>query len=78
MQSSSERRHLDCGFDFGMTYGSVGQGYIEVHHVLPLHASGPVLTRLTDLVLLCSNCHRMIHRSSAWLSPDELRSRLNR
>lgn len=65
-----------CGFDFGATYGEVGEGYIEVHHVLPLHASGPTITRLTDLALLCSNCHRMIHRARPWLTPEELRDRL--
>lgn len=65
-----------CGFDFAAIYGEVGDGYIEVHHVLPLHASGPTTTRIDDLALLCSNCHRMIHRASPWLTPDELRNRL--
>lgn len=65
-----------CEFHFGATYGEVGDGYIEVHHVLPLHASGPTTTRLADLVLLCSNCHRMIHRARPWLAPEELRERL--
>lgn len=65
-----------CGFDFAEVYGVVGDGYIEVHHVLPLHASGPITTRLDDLALLCSNCHRMIHRARPWLTPDELRERL--
>lgn len=65
-----------CGFSFGATYGDLGDGYIEVHHVLPLHASGPTTTRLDDLALLCSNCHRMIHRARPWLTPSELRDRL--
>lgn len=62
-----------CSFDFGNTYGQRGQDYIEVHHVLPLHASGPTTTRLTDLALLCANCHRMIHRGNPWLTPKELK-----
>ena len=45
-----------CTFEFTATYGPLGDGYIEVHHKLPLHASGPVKTRLEDLALLCSNC----------------------
>lgn len=65
-----------CGFDFGRVYGQLGEGYIEVHHRLPLHASGPRVTKLSDLALLCSNCHRMIHRSKEWLTPEELRERL--
>jgi 5-methylcytosine-specific restriction protein A len=36
-----------CAFDFGKAYGTLGEGYIEVHHILPLHASGPTKTRLT-------------------------------
>ena len=33
----------------------------------------------TDMVVLCANCHRMIHRSrDGMLSPDELRSLLRR
>lgn len=65
-----------CEFDFGQAYGTVGEGYIEVHHRLPLHASGPRVTRLEDLSLVCSNCHRMLHRSKKWLAPEDLRGRL--
>lgn len=61
-----------CGFDFHAAYGAHGQGYIECHHVVPLHASGETRTRLSDLVLICANCHRMIHRRDPWLTPDEL------
>ncbi|WP_209323178.1 HNH endonuclease [Brevibacterium renqingii] len=63
-----------CGFDYSIIYGDRGDGYIEVHHVLPLHASGQTITRLGDLVLLCANCHRMIHRRHPWLEPDELKA----
>lgn len=61
-----------CGFDFAQTYGKRGQEYIECHHRTPLHVSGPVSTRVTDLALLCSNCHRMIHRGRPWLTVEEL------
>lgn len=62
-----------CEFDFGGTYGPRGAGYIECHHVVPLHISGETRTKAKDLALLCSNCHRMIHRSRDWLTPNELR-----
>ena len=29
-------------------------------------------TKLVDLVLLCSNCHRMVHRKKPWLNLEEL------
>lgn len=67
-----------CEFDFHATYGERGREFIEVHHVVPLHASGETITRLADLALLCSNCHRMIHRRVPWLTPDELRDLVRR
>ena len=63
-----------CGFDFKATYGDHGDGYIECHHIIPLSESGETQTRLADLILICSNCHRMIHRRSPWLKPEELRA----
>jgi len=62
-----------CGFDFRATYGERGDGCIECHHVVPLHASGETRTSLDDLILICANCHRMVHRKRPWLKPDELR-----
>jgi 5-methylcytosine-specific restriction protein A len=63
-----------CGFDFAEHYGEHGKGFIECHHTKPvseLEAGGA--TKLSDLVMLCSNCHRMIHRSRPWLTLDALR-----
>ena len=62
-----------CGFDFGKTYGDRGQGFIECHHVEPLHQTGERATNINDLALLCSNCHRMIHRKPPWPTPAQLR-----
>jgi 5-methylcytosine-specific restriction protein A len=61
-----------CGFNFSSAYGPRGEGYIEVHHRVPLHVSGPTETTLSDLALLCSNCHRMIHRGTPWLTVEQL------
>lgn len=47
-----------CGFDFGKVYGDRGKGYIECHHEVPLHEAGEGTTKLADLALICSNCHR--------------------
>jgi 5-methylcytosine-specific restriction enzyme A len=63
-----------CTFDFKQTYGERGDGFAEVHHAVPLHVTGLVKTRTSDLVVLCSNCHRMIHRGKQWLTPAELRA----
>jgi len=62
-----------CGFDFKNIYGKRGIGFIECHHKKPLHTLEiGSKTRLEDLALLCSNCHRMIHARRPWLSLEEL------
>ncbi len=67
-----------CGFDFAITYGSLGTGFIEAHHVVPLSEStGPIKVKTSDLALVCSNCHRMLHQARPWLYPDQLRQYLN-
>jgi 5-methylcytosine-specific restriction protein A len=62
-----------CGFDFHRTYGERGFEYIECHHRTPLGVTGKVRTQLADLALICSNCHRMIHRRQEWITVEELR-----
>ena len=63
-----------CGFDFARTYGERGDGFIECHHMKPVSTLRPnERIRLEDLALVCSNCHRMIHVRSPWLTMDELR-----
>ncbi len=65
-----------CNFDFAHTYGELGEGYIEVHHVTPLHISGTRETKLDDLACVCANCHRMCHRcrpGESWRTPAALR-----
>jgi len=62
-----------CEFDFERYYGERGRGYIECHHVEPLHITGQREVTIRELALLCSNCHRMIHTKPPWLTLDELR-----
>ena len=53
-----------CNFNFKANYGDHGDGYIEVHHLVPVSTLS-VETRVdptTEMTVLCSNCHRMIHR----------------
>jgi hypothetical protein len=64
-----------CGFDFAMYYGPLGEHFMECHHKKPLHTlSESAVTRIDDLALVCSNCHRMIHRRQAWITVEELKS----
>jgi len=67
-----------CTFNFQDRYGLHGAGFIECHHTKPLETLDPgSTTKLTDLALLCANCHRMIHARRPWLSLDQLRNLLN-
>ncbi|MDB5133779.1 MAG: hypothetical protein JWP37_382 [Mucilaginibacter sp.] len=54
-----------CNFDFKLRYGNHGNGFIECHHKSPIAKAGKRLTKLNDLALVCSNCHRMLHRKNA-------------
>ncbi|MBF6149365.1 HNH endonuclease [Nocardia nova] len=62
-----------CQFDFEKFYPGHGSGYAEVHHINPLHITQRVENTIDDLIVLCANCHRMIHRGGRALTPDELR-----
>lgn len=57
-------RCMACGFDFEAFYGEAGRDFIEVHHVKPLSDIGEEVTidPAKDLVCVCSNCHRIIHK----------------
>lgn len=63
-----------CEFDFYKIYGELGKGFIECHHKTPLsEIDGESITTMKDLILVCSNCHRMLHRDLNFVSVDELR-----
>lgn len=67
-----------CGFDFSVAFGSHGAGYIEAHHTIPVsQLSGKVKTKASDLALVCSNCHRMLHRGIDLLTIAELKAILS-
>ena len=52
-----------CGFHFEEKYGPLGKDFAEAHHIVPLATlEGEVQTSLDDLVTVCANCHRMLHR----------------
>ncbi len=62
-----------CEFDFEMVYGSRGYGFAECHHTIPISQSSPGRrTALSELAVVCSNCHRMLHRRP-WVSVPKLR-----
>jgi hypothetical protein len=50
-----------CGFDFLKVYGEIGRGFAHVHHRKPLARRKSRRTPMTDLAIVCANCHAMIH-----------------
>lgn len=55
-----------CKFSFEETYGEMGKDLIEVHHVVSLASrDGSTLTRVDELMLICANCHFVIHAGNA-------------
>ena len=68
-----------CGFDFASRYMGIGDGFIHVHHLVPIASIGNDYTvnPIRDLRPVCPNCHAMIHRSpSSALSIEDLQSLL--
>jgi len=52
-----------CNFNFESVYGELGEGFIHVHHIIPLSEIGDsyIVDPITDLVPVCPNCHAMLH-----------------
>lgn len=64
-----------CEFSFADKYGPRGDGVIECHHTLPLSAlKAGVKTKVSDLALVCANCHRILHRGPILWTIAELRA----
>lgn len=64
-----------CQFDFEKKYSTIGKNFIECHHKVPIAVGGIVTTTVESLALVCSNCHRMLHRKNElgeYNSLDEL------
>lgn len=73
-------RCVCCGLDFEERYGTIGKGFIHVHHKKPLATSSRVyrLDPEKDLVPVCPNCHAMLHTSDPPLSVEELKVEISR
>ncbi len=64
-----------CDFNFSEKYGELGDGYIEAHHTIPVSLlRGKSKTKLSDIALVCANCHRMLHTGESLLTVNELKS----
>ncbi|MBK8342469.1 MAG: HNH endonuclease [Bacteroidetes bacterium] len=64
-----------CEFSFPKIYQS---NFIECHHLTPIGQHGERETTLDDLSLVCSNCHRMLHKkfNENYFSIQELKDHI--
>ena len=54
-----------CNFNFEDKYGELGREFIEAHHLIPISSLDPGTFQVNlkkDFAVLCSNCHKMIHK----------------
>lgn len=69
-----------CGFNFEDKFGSLGAGFIHIHHVRDLAeiASSYQVDPVKDLRPVCPNCHAMLHKAKPALSIEKLKEYLLR
>lgn len=65
-----------CFCNFSEKYGSIGQGFIHVHHIVPISEQNGAyeVNPTKDLVPVCPNCHAMIHTKIPPYSIEELKT----
>ena len=75
--AKSTRSTVVICFDFEKKYGEIGKDFIEAHHLTAISNLKKGETRKTtdkDFAMLCSNCHRMIHRLEDSSDMEKLKS----
>ena len=69
-----------CNFE--LAYGAIGRKFIEAHHLKPLSSYEEenikyIELAVNDFRVLCSNCHRMIHKLDDPSDIDKLKQLIN-
>lgn len=65
-----------CDVNFEPTYGSIGDGSMLIH-LLGLLSSSSDMREAdpdADLILVCPNCHAMVHRRTPPISMEEIKT----
>lgn len=61
-----------CGFSPELFNDLYFESVFEAHHIIPISETSGKKTQLNDLLLLCANCHRALHKAISkerkWLS----------
>lgn len=71
-----------CGLTFSEKYGDIGNEFIHIHHLTPIHKIGKEykVDYKNDLIPVCPNCHSMLHRKINGNEPtiNELKEMINK
>jgi hypothetical protein len=69
-----------CGFDFNKNYEGIGEGFIHVHHIVPISKINREykIDPINDLRPVCPNCHAVIHKFKEPYSIEEVKNMLNK
>lgn len=67
-----------CGLSPVFSNEILGDALFEAHHIVPISSTSERKTKISDMALVCANCHRLLHRAIAlekrWLSIDEAKN----
>lgn len=69
-----------CGMNFQSRYGSLGEGFIHVHHLKPLGEIGRKYTinPIEEMRPVCPNCHAVLHMRNPPFSIKEVKEMLKK
>ncbi len=66
-----------CAMSFSARYRLAGKDCLQVHHKNPMaEREGATVTTLNDLVLLCPNCHAVVHTFAPGLTLEKLKAKI--
>lgn len=78
-QKNPDMKCQICGFSFVEVYGEIGKQYLEGHHIKPVsELDDGCKTKIEDIILICANCHRMIHRKRPWLDINSIQKLIHK
>lgn len=69
--------------DFRRFLRGVGKGFVEIHHqkqvfMFDEHEFERTLeAALANVVPVCSNCHRMVHKTKTTLAIEDMKAKIN-
>ena len=70
-------------FEWFLNVLIAGKGFLEIHHQKPMFMLGDheydraLITALANVIPVCSNCHRMVHKAKMPLLVEEVKTKIN-